>query len=97
HGKYNLKKLLISKSSEQLVMQTKKGFIIPIGAWLKNELKKDVEDKVMNMPSELSPMFNRKELTAIVSRHMSGDKDWGWLLWSLYSLVNWHQQHRSAN
>ena len=97
HGKYNLKKLLISKSSEQLVMQPKKGFVIPIGAWLKNELKKDVEDKVMNMPSELSPMFNRKELTAIVSRHMSGDKDWGWLLWSLYSLVNWHQQHRSAN
>ena len=96
HGKYNLKELLISKSNENLVLQPKKGFVIPIGNWLRKELRKDVEDKVMNMPSELSPLFNRKELTAIFSQHMSGSHDWGWLLWSLYSLVNWHTEHRVA-
>ena len=95
-GKYNLKELLIKKSNEKLVFQPKKGFVIPIGNWLRKELKRDVEYKVMNMPSELSPLFDRKELMKIYTEHMNGTSDWGWLLWSIYSLVNWHAQHRNA-
>jgi asparagine synthase (glutamine-hydrolysing) len=95
-GKYNLKELLIKKTNENLVLQPKKGFVIPIGNWLRKELRKDVEEKVMNMPSELNPLFKRKELTEVFKQHMNGTNDWGWLLWSLYSLVNWHQEHRNA-
>ena len=95
-GKYNLKKLLIKNSNENLVLQPKKGFVIPLGNWLRNELRKDVEEKLMNMPSELSPLFKRKELIEIFKQHNSGTVDLGWLLWSLYSLVNWHTQHRNA-
>jgi asparagine synthase (glutamine-hydrolysing) len=93
-GKYNLKQLLIRKSDEQLVMKPKKGFVIPIGSWLRNELRSDVEDKLMNMPAELQPLFNRKELAKILTLHMNKSEDLGWLLWSLYSLINWHQEHR---
>lgn len=96
HGKYNLKKLLIQKTSESLVLQPKKGFVIPIGTWLRKELRKDVEEKVMNMPAELQPLFNKTELSTVVKKHMQGSVDLGWLLWSLYSLVNWHTQHRYA-
>ena len=96
HGKYNLKQLLIKKTNEQLVMQPKKGFVIPIGKWLRNELKRNVEDKLMNMPGELSPLFNRNELAKILQQHNAETHDWGWLIWSLYSLVNWHKQHRNA-
>ena len=96
HGKSNLKELLITKSNEKLVLQPKKGFIIPIGNWLKKELRKDVLDKVLNMPTELNVLFNRKELLNIFEQHNSGKQDWGWILWSLYSLVNWHSEHRNA-
>jgi asparagine synthase (glutamine-hydrolysing) len=95
-GKYNLKELLISKSNKELVLQPKKGFVIPIGKWLKNELRRDLEDKVMNMPDELMPLFNRKMLAEMFSEHVSGKNDWGWMLWALYSLVNWHSEHRNA-
>ncbi|GEO09939.1 asparagine synthase (glutamine-hydrolyzing) [Segetibacter aerophilus] len=95
-GKYNLKQLLISKSNEQLVLQPKKGFVIPIGNWLRKELKKDVEDKIMNMPGELSHLFERRELEKILNEHNESKQDLGWLIWSLYSLVNWHHQHRKA-
>ena len=95
-GKYNLKELLISKTNKKLVLQPKKGFVIPIGKWLRNELRKDVEDKIMNMPPELSSLFNTKVLAEIFTEHINGRNDWGWLLWSLYSLVNWHSQHRHA-
>lgn len=95
-GKYNLKELLIKKSNEKLVLQPKKGFVIPIGRWLRNELKKDVQDKIMNMPAELTPLFKRKELEKILNEHMQSKQDLGWLIWALYSLVNWHHQHRNA-
>lgn len=96
-GKYNLKQLLISKSNEKLVMQPKKGFVIPIGRWLRKELRKDVEEKIMNMPGELAPLFKKKELEKMLSDHNRSRQDLGWMIWSLYSLVNWHQQHRNAN
>ena len=95
-GKNNLKQLLISHSNKELVMQPKKGFVIPIGKWLRNELKKDVEEKLMNMPSELAVHFNRKEMQILLNQHMNATHDWGWLIWSLYALVNWHNTHRHA-
>lgn len=94
-GKYNLRQLLVKHTNEQLVNQPKRGFVIPIGKWLRNELKSDVCEKLMNMPGELSPMFNQKQLPKIISAHMNGSEDWGWLLWSMYSLVNWHSYHRA--
>ena len=39
-GKYNLKELLASKSSQQLVMKPKKGFVIPINDWLRKRTEK---------------------------------------------------------
>jgi asparagine synthase (glutamine-hydrolysing) len=95
-GKYNLKQLLVSKSSEDLVMRPKKGFIIPIGNWLRKELRKDVEDKLMNMPQELAVLFNRNELERLLQEHMTGKQDWGWFIWALYALVNWNNHHRKS-
>lgn len=94
HGKYNLKEALIKKTNKDLVLQPKKGFVIPIGNWLRKELKNDLQDKVMNMPSELKVLFDQKQLQNIYNQHMAEQHDWGWLLWSLYSLVNWHSEHR---
>ena len=95
-GKYNLKKLLAEKTNEKIVFRPKKGFVIPIGGWLRKELKTDVEDKIMNMPSELRVLFNQKELAEIYNHHMTDSHDWGWFIWSLYSLVNWYTEHRTV-
>ncbi len=95
-GKMNLKNLLIEKSDKSLVMQPKKGFIIPLGNWIRKELKKDVEDKLMNLPSELKPLFHNKQIASLLKQHMSGANDWSWFIWSIYNLVNWHQQYRNV-
>jgi asparagine synthase (glutamine-hydrolysing) len=94
-GKYNLKELLIKKTNESLVLQPKKGFVIPLNKWLKQELRKDVEEKLLNMPSELASLFNRKEVARLLHQHMNGYHDWSWFIWALYSLVNWQHQYRS--
>jgi len=95
-GKYNLKQLLISKSNEELVMKPKKGFIIPIGHWLRKELRKDVEEKLLNMPKELADLFDKKEMERLLHEHMTGKQDWGWFIWAIYALVNWNNHHRKS-
>lgn len=95
-GKYNLKELLAQKSSERLVYQPKKGFVIPIDKWLRSELRHDLEDKLMNMPHELAVHFNHSHLQSLLNQHIHQQQNHGWMLWAIYSLVNWHTEHRNA-
>ena len=94
-GKMNLKELLIEHSNRELVMQPKKGFIIPLGEWIKGALKNDIEDKLMNMPSDLAIHFNKAEIKNLLQQHFAGEQDWSWFIWALYSLVNWNDYHRN--
>ena len=63
---------------------------------MRNELKKDVEEKLMNMPGDLSALFNKTEMAKMLKQHNEETQDWGWLIWSLYSLVNWNGAHRNV-
>lgn len=94
-GKMPLKQALMQKAGEQLVNKPKKGFVIPMGEWMRGELKKDVSEKILNMPHHLAGMFNKPQLEKLVTNHMSGTNDWGWFLWAIYSLVNWDNYHRN--
>jgi len=94
-GKMPLKQTLIQKASEQLVNKPKKGFVIPMGEWMRDQLKKDVTEKILNMPQHLAGMFNQPQLEKMIADHISGANDWGWLLWAIYSLVNWDGYHRN--
>lgn len=96
NGKMNLKKSLIKKATEQLVMQPKKGFSIPMGDWIRNEIRNEVEEKILNMPSHFSDLFNQKKLELLLHEHMTHKQDWGWMIWALYSLVKWDTTHRKT-
>ncbi len=93
HGKIPLKKLLIAKSNEALVMQPKKGFAIPIDKWIRTELRKDVREKILDMPAVLSVAFNKNELAHMLALHDNKTMDCGWFIWAVYSLVLWHDAH----
>lgn len=92
-GKYNLKEVLASVSNEKLVFTPKKGFSIPLAKWIRQDLSKDVKEKVLNLPPEIGQYFNNKNLEKMVDQHYSGACDWSWNIWVLYSLVNWYRVH----
>jgi len=94
-GKANLKKLLASKTDDSLVYKSKKGFMIPMRQWLSNELYNDVEDKLMNMPQHLAVHFNKKGIEKMLYLHKTGADDLSWLIWAMYTLVNWDGYHRN--
>ncbi|WP_153799460.1 asparagine synthase (glutamine-hydrolyzing) [Foetidibacter luteolus] len=95
NGKMNLKRLLSEKSDESWVMKPKKGFIIPIDEWTRNVLKKEVQEKIMDMPQHLSMFFNRGNMHRMLNRHFNGQANLGWMVWAVYSLVVWDNIHRN--
>jgi asparagine synthase (glutamine-hydrolysing) len=92
-GKMILKKMLIKKTSKELVMRPKKGFVIPISEWMREDLRKDVTEKILDMPAHLSIFFNKADTEKLLTRHMTGQANLGWLIWAIYSLVNWDAHH----
>jgi len=95
HGKINLKRSLINKTKEELVLKPKKGFIIPIDQWIRTQFKNEITEKLMDMPPHLSMLFRRDKLKDLLISHMNGVQSSGWFIWSLYALVQWDYVHRN--
>lgn len=95
-GKVNLKTLLSQLTGSDRAFQAKRGFSIPIGDWLRGPLRADVEGKLHNLPSGLRELISGKAVERLVRSHMVEGDDSGWLVWCLYSLVNWHDFHRNS-
>ena len=92
-GKANLKQLLADKTDKRLVYKQKKGFDIPMMEWINGVLHKDVKEKIMDMPASLSDHFEKKEVSNLLKNHKSGKADNSWLLWAVYTLILWQQEH----
>jgi len=95
-GKANLKQLLASVTSKELVYKPKKGFVIPMHDWINKQLYKDVQEKLMNMPSHLAPAFRQKEIEKLLHLNKSDTADTSWILWAMYTLVLWDDHHRNT-
>lgn len=94
-GKVLVKKSLAAKTEKALVFRAKKGFTIPLDNWIRERIKKDVTEKIMNMPEHLAYFFRKNKLEQLLNEHMEKRVNAGWLIWALYSLVNWDATHRN--
>lgn len=92
-GKTNMKRLLADKFGAEQVLKEKRGFRIPLNEWMRNELRSEITEKIMDMPGRLVPFFNRPELGKIIDAHMQSKQDYSWLLWAVYAFVRWDGEH----
>jgi asparagine synthase (glutamine-hydrolysing) len=92
-GKMNLKKVLEKYTGPEFVNRQKRGFLVPMRQWMRNELKQEVTEKLMDMPDALSIGFNKKQLANMLKLHVDGKADYCGTIWAVYSLVNWHNHH----
>jgi asparagine synthase (glutamine-hydrolysing) len=90
-GKYLLKKQLSDLSDSQQAFASKKGFTIPLSKWIKTELKEEIAQTILPLPAAFAPFFDQKEVKKMFESHIRGQEDAAWIIWSLYSLVRWHQ------
>ena len=93
YGKMPLRRLLMTKVDKSLVMQPKRGFTVPIDTWIRNELKQEITERILDIPTALSPYFDKKALQKLLFTHINKGQNEGWFIWAIYSLIMWHHTH----
>lgn len=95
HGnttKYILKKTMEGKLPSHIISREKKGFGIPVGAWLRGELKEWGEQLLFSEGELLNGMIAKQEAQKLWSEHQSGLRDNRKKLWNLLVLLEWEKR-----
>jgi asparagine synthase (glutamine-hydrolysing) len=71
----------------------KRGFEMPIGAWLRKELKFLIEEYLAKDRIEKQGLFDHRIISDLVSNHMSGRQDTSWQLWNLIVFEHWYEKY----
>ena len=68
------------------------GFAMPVGEWLKNELKGLLYDTVLSAKALHRGYLKPEAVKYMVQEHISGKKDFTFQLWALLMLELWHRR-----
>lgn len=88
--KYIFKKALRNLLPEDILNRPKMGFGVPVGSWLRHELKDYAWDLLMSKNALERGYFNKKEVERLLSDHIEGRIDQTYRLWNLLMLELWH-------
>lgn len=92
----NLGKLPLRRSLARHVdfqPQAKRGFEVPMSAWLRGPLKELIQDSVIGRKEILGLRVNRQALSRMFQCHTRKQADNGRSLWTLLSLSLWEDKH----
>lgn len=90
--KYILKKTITDVIPAENIHRRKMGFGVPIGKWLRNELRDYLRDILLSAHSLKRGYFAPEALKGVVRAHLEGKKDYTFQLWSLLMLELWHKR-----
>jgi len=90
-------KHLLKKAGEGLLppetlTRRKMGFGIPVGNWIRAELRSWMEDLLLSPRALKRGYFQPEALRQVVDRHLEGREDRSFELWALLWLELWHQE-----
>ncbi len=87
--KYILKKTFEKFLPQQIIRRHKQGFGLPIGRWLKEDLKWYVREIIFSEKFQKRKIFNFSNVKFLVERHFSGKEDHGYRIFALLVLELW--------
>ncbi|MBV2127804.1 asparagine synthase (glutamine-hydrolyzing) [Arsukibacterium indicum] len=91
-GKWALKQILYKHVPRGLLDRPKKGFGVPIDHWLRGPLKSWAEALLDESRLKQQGLFNVKLVRKYWREHLSGARDWQYLLWNLLTFQSWLEQ-----
>ena len=74
----------------------KTGFRIPVGAWLRGELREFLLEHLRGPRSVTRPYYEAKILDRLLDEHLAGRRNHEELLWTLLNLEIWQRAWRPA-
>jgi asparagine synthase (glutamine-hydrolysing) len=94
-SKLLLRTVLYRHVPRALVDRPKRGFGVPIRAWLRGVLRDWAEESLAERRLAENGLFDPTAIRAIWSEHLSGQANWERLLWRVLMFQAW-QEHQAA-
>lgn len=94
HGlttKYILKELMRQKLPDNIIDRPKKGFGVPIGAWLRGPMQEWAEELLSENSIAASGLFEPKYIRTLWSEHLAGSHDHRKKLWNILVFLEWQK------
>ncbi len=94
HGlttKYLLKKLMEGKLPNDIVYRKKKGFGIPVGAWLRGPLRQWAEELLSESMTEKDKFVDLSYPRKLFAEHLSGKTNHRKKLWNVLVFLEWRK------
>jgi asparagine synthase (glutamine-hydrolysing) len=88
-GKQILRKLLYREAPQALFERPKAGFAVPVGAWLRGDLRDWVEDLLDPAALQAQNWFDSDQVHRRWQDHLSGRRDSTAALWSVLMFQSW--------
>lgn len=92
-----LRDILKEYIPEEVFTQPKKGFSVPIGSWIRKELKKEFDDNLSDNNLSQIPNFNIKKFKKMYKDHQDGIRDYSSYIWRVYILSRWIREFGSID
>tara|TARA_R110002096_G_scaffold126257_2_gene272842 strand:- start:742 stop:2553 length:1812 start_codon:yes stop_codon:yes gene_type:complete len=82
---------------EDVFDQPKKGFSVPIGSWIKNELKTEFDSTLTDEFLKQVPNLNINKFKGMYKDHMNNVSDYSSYIWRVYVLAKWYKEYGYYN
>jgi asparagine synthase (glutamine-hydrolysing) len=94
--KYLLKQAMADRLPDGIATRAKKGFGIPVAAWLKTDLRQLMTDELSAERLRDQGIFDSVEVERMMREHLGGRRDHRKPLWTLLMFQLWHRRHASS-
>ena len=88
-GKTVLRRAISTLLPPELLGRRKRGFGVPVDAWFRGHLHRDLEDRLLDSNFAAAELVDRTWVKRLLNEHASGFANHGHLLWGLLSLAVW--------
>ena len=93
HGKYLLRRVLDRYVPRALIERPKMGFAVPINAWLRGPLKRLGREAARRSAAQTRRHLRRRRRSAQKwQEHLSGKRNWQYLLWDVLMFQAWKER-----
>ena len=87
-----LRDILKEYIPEEVFNQPKRGFAVPIGTWIRKELREEFESNLSDDFLNQVPNLNVTKFKKMFKDHLDGNGDYSSYVWRVYVLSKWYQE-----
>ena len=91
-SKYIFKMALKEMLPNEIMKRKKMGFVIPVGKWLRNEIREMAEESLFSGMNNGDNLFDRNYVKWLWKQHLSGMRDFTQPLWTLLTFDLWAER-----